>query len=299
MLCKLFKISRNGYYKKVKKDQTQNENEEQIIKLVRVKRKPMARLGTVKLYHLIKKDLIKMGIKCGRDKVFFVLRKNNMLVKKLKNYTRTTNSYHRFFKYKNLVQGLIICHAEQVWVCDITYIKTREGYLYLFLITDAYSKKIMGYEISENMKVSSGIKALRMAIKSRMYPGNELIHHSDRGLQYCHPDYTNEAEKNSMKVSMTTKYDPYENAIAERVNGILKSEFDIGYINANNDYAKREIKKSIITYNTLRPHMSCGLLTPEKAHKYGKYILKKWHKKFTLKPEIETENVTVPPKNIA
>lgn len=297
-MCKLFAISRNGYYKKLVAQNQYQQDEEVILTLVKKKRKRMARMGTIKLYDKIKEDLKDQHIKCGRDKLFRILRSNNMLVKKKKNFIKTTNSYHRFFKYKNLIQCLIIGRPEQVFVSDITYIKTKEGYLYLFLITDAYSKKIMGYEISENMKVSSGLKALRMALKSRIYPEKELIHHSDRGLQYCHPDYTNELESNSIKVSMTTKYDPYENAIAERVNGILKSEFDIGYINANNDYARKEIKKSINTYNTFRPHFSCGLLTPETAHIYGKYVLKKWHKKYAVKLINESENINSP-KNIA
>jgi transposase InsO family protein len=142
----------------------------------------------------------------------------------------------------------------------------------------------MGYEISDNMKVSSGLKALKMAFKNRIYPKRDLIHHSDRGIQYCHPDYTSKLEENNVSVSMTTKYDPYENAIAERVNGILKSEFDLGYINADVSYAIKEVKKSINTYNTFRPHMSCEYMTPEKAHRYGKYELKKWHKRISSKP---------------
>lgn len=294
----MFNISRNGYYKKINSDQEKEKNESEIIKLVMNKRKQMARLGTIKLYDMIKKDMIKKDIKCGRDKLFFVLRKNNLLVKKKKNYTRTTNSYHRFRTYKNLIEGLIITRPEQVWVCDITYIKTRDGNLYLFLITDAYSKKIMGYEISDNMKVSSGIKALQMAIKNRMYPDKELIHHSDRGLQYCHPDYTKMLEDSNIGISMTTKYDPYENAIAERVNGILKSEFDIGYIDAGAGYAKKEVKKSINTYNTFRTHLSCEMMTPENAHKHGKYILKKWHKKYKVKPENQNGDAGKPTKKL-
>lgn len=298
MLCRVFEISRNGYYKNLKKRIKMKQNNQKIIELVKVKRKRMARVGTIKLYSMIKKDFIEKEIKCGRDKLFDVLRENNMLVKKRRNYTRTTNSYHIYRKHKNLIQGLLITHAEQVWVSDITYIKTKDGDLYLFLITDAYSKQIMGYEISDNMKVSSGIKALKMALKNRIYPSRELIHHSDRGIQYCHPDYTNELEKNSILISMTTKYDPYENAIAERVNGILKSEFDLGYINADAAYAKREVKKSIITYNTFRPHISCGLLTPEKAHKYGTYKLKKWHKTYSLKPSnVNDDNLIIPTQN--
>ncbi len=266
----MFRISRCGYYKNLKKAHIQERKYEEIIKLVKGKRKRMARVGTIKLYGMLKPEFIEMDIKCGRDKLFDILRERRMLVKKKKNYTRTTNSYHKYRKYNNLIQGLQITQAEQVWVSDITYIKTRDDDMYLFLITDAYSKQIMGDEISNNMKVSSGLKALKMAFKNRVYPKRELIHHSDRGLQYCHPDYTSKLEENNVSVSMTTKYDPYENAIAERVNGILKNEFAIGYINADVSYAIKEVKKSINTYNTFRPHRSLNCLTPEEFTKTWK-----------------------------
>jgi putative transposase len=122
----------------------------------------------------------------------------------------------------------MIERAEQVWASDITYIKTKEGFMYLFLITDVYSKQIMGWELSDNMKVINAIRALKMDIKNRRYPDRKLIHHSDRGLQYCTSSYINVLEKTNIDISMTQKYDPYENAVAERVNGILKNEYDIG-----------------------------------------------------------------------
>ena len=151
------------------------------------------------------------------------MRMNNLLVPKLKRFHITTDSKHRFFKYKNLVKDKVPTRPEQLWVSDITYIKTQNGHSYLALVTDAYSKKIMGYKIDDHMKTSLCIDALQMALKQRNYPGQKLIHHSDRGLQYCNPTYTNFAEKNGINISMTQQYDPYENAVAERINRILKT----------------------------------------------------------------------------
>jgi len=140
---------------------------------------------------------------------------------------RTTNSYHRFYKYPNLIKDIDINRAEQVWASDITYIRTKEGFMYLSLITDVYSKQVVGYQLSDNLKPINCINALKDAIKSRKYPERSLIHHSDRGLQYCCPDYTDILESNHIGISMTTKHDPYENAVAERINGTLKNEFDL------------------------------------------------------------------------
>lgn len=226
----------------------------------------MPRLGTLKLYYLLKPEFEKSGIKCGRDKLFEILREERMLVKKKKNFTKTTNSLHRFRKYPNLIEGITISMPEQVWVSDITYVRVKGGFLYLSLITDAFSKQIMGYELADNMKVESSVKALKRALSNRMYPNRTLIHHSDRGLQYCAPAYTEILEENNVAISMTSKYDPYENAVAERVNGILKSEFDVGEIFSNYQEAKKVIKESIAVYNLLRPHLTCKYRTPKQAH---------------------------------
>lgn len=208
-----------------------------------------------------------------------------MLVKKKRNYARTTNSYHKFRKHKNLIKDKVVTKPEEVEVSDITYIRTDLGFLYLYLITDYYSKKIMGWNLSDNLKTVSAVKALKMALKNRMYPKRALIHHSDRGFQYCDPVYTEILEDNGIAISMTSKSDPYENAVAERVNGILKDEFDIGYIKGDEKSVRREIKRAIEIYNTKRMHLSCEYLTPEQAHKRGKYELKKWHKKYKKKSE--------------
>jgi putative transposase len=251
-----------------------------VITMVQQIRKRQPRLGTPKVYKKIKPELIEQSIKMGRDKLHNLLSEERMLVGRKKNYTRTTNSYHRFRKWPNLIKDKVIDAPEQVWVSDITYINTSKGYMYLFLITDAYSKQIMGYHLSDSMKVEDGIKALRIALLNRRYPERKLIHHSDRGLQYSHPRYIEILEKNGIAPSMTTKYDPYENAVAERVNGILKGEYDVGGTYPSREMAKREVKAAIQIYNQERPHLSCQMMTPWDAHRYGKYELKSWKKRF-------------------
>ena len=243
----------------------------------------MTRIGTRKLHYLIKPSLDKVGIKCGRDRLFAILKYEGLLVKKKRNYMRTTNSYHRFRKHPNLIKDIDINRAEQVWASDITYIRTSQGFLYLSLITDVYSKQVVGYQLSDNLKTINCISALKMAIKNRKYPERSLIHHSDRGFQYCSPDYTETLESNHIDISMTTKHDPYENAVAERINGTLKNEFDLGDRLPDQKHAEREINKTIWIYNNIRPHDSCNKLTPIQAHAKENYKLKKWPMRFKKK----------------
>jgi transposase InsO family protein len=233
-------------------------------------------MGGKKLHSELNPDIKALGIKCGRDKFFDILREENLLVKYRRRYVKTTQSHHRYFTYPNLIQDIKVNRAEQVWGSDITYIRTKEGFMYLFLITDVYSKQIMGWELSDNLKTVNALKALKMAIKNRKYPERELIHHSDRGFQYCNPAYIKALSNANINVSMTQKYDPYENAVAERVNGILKTEYEIsdGFIDYKD--AKREIKHVIWLYNTDRPHLSCEMLVPVIAHERENYELKRW-----------------------
>lgn len=272
----MFGISRQAYYKRQQRVEKLEEERAVLLGLIRPIRKKMHRIGTVKLYDLIKDDMARNNIKLGRDKLFTFLRHENMLVKKKKNFTKTTDSLHRFHKHKNLLNGLEVTAPEQVWVSDITYIRTELGHEYLSLITDYYSKRIMGYHLADNLRTESALKALDMAIRSRSYPDRKLIHHSDRGFQYCSDDYTEMLASHNIQPSMTEVHDPYENAVAERVNGILKDEFDIGEGFVDHRQATKEIKDAIATYNTLRPHFSCGMLTPQQAHEAGTYQLKKW-----------------------
>lgn len=271
-------ISRAAIYSSIRRYNERVAQGEKIIHLVKQIRKRMPRLGVEKLYFLLKPKFRELGIKCGRDKLYQILRNACMLVPKKKKFTRTTQSNHLFNKHSNKIKGVKLKRPEQIWQSDITYIKTKEGNLYLSLITDAYSKKIMGYELSDNLKTESVKRALLKAISNRKYPKRKLIHHSDRGLQYCNPAYTQELEDRKIKISMTTKYDPYENSIAERINGILKDEFSISDRRITKQEAKRIIDTSIEIYNDERPHLSCEMMTPNQAHTKGKYVYKKWGK---------------------
>jgi transposase InsO family protein len=226
----------------------------------------------------MQEELMRLDIKLGRDVLFNFLRAENLLIKPKKSYVKTTNSKHWMRRYPNLIKDIEINRPEQLWVSDITYIKTEAGNEYLSLITDAYSKKIMGYELLDNLSSNGPLKALELALKNRKYKHN-LIHHSDRGLQYCSTEYVELLKSNNIKISMTENGDPYENAIAERVNGILKYEFLIIDGFKNHIQAMKVIAESIGIYNESRPHMSCNMLTPNKAHLQQKMKLKKWKKK--------------------
>jgi transposase InsO family protein len=237
---------------------------ERVITLVLEIRQKMPRLGTRKLYYLLQEELQKL--KVGRDKLFKILRTNGMLIKQSRSYHLTTDSHHRFRKHKNKIEQLEIVRPEQVWVSDITYIGTRTNPMYLALVTDAYSKKIMGYDVSDSLSAQGAIRALKMAIKKRLYPGRDLLHHSDRGLQYCCNDYQKLLLKNRISCSMTETYDPYANAVAERVNGILKQEFIGKFKNKKLSLMNKIVVQSITIYNQLRPHLSCRMLTPKQMH---------------------------------
>ena len=225
----------------------------------------MPRLGTRKLYYLIKDLLLEQEIKIGRDKLFEVLRQKNMLIKPRKNYTKTTNSKHWLRKYPNLLHRETMSRPNQVYVSDITYIKSKERTHYLSLVTDAYSRKIVGHHLSDDMSSEEVVKALKMAVKDNRI-NEPIIHHSDRGLQYCSSVYQKELKKNGIIPSMTDGYDCYQNALAERINGILKHEFLVHKCNTGKEL-KRYISESINTYNTLRPHLSLNMKTPNIVHK--------------------------------
>lgn len=197
-----------------------------------------------------------------------------MLVKKTKRFFITTNSKHRFFKSPNRLKGLTPTRPEQVFVSDITYISLESGHAYLALVTDLYSKKIMGYCLQTHMKASLVRDALAMALKNRIYEHQETIHHSDRGIQYCAPEFTQYAEMNGLALSTTQQYDPYENAVAERVNGILKYEFGLRKTLPNLVTAQKMLNQAVKLYNEQRRHYSLEMKTPEFAHQNSKHEYK-------------------------
>ncbi len=228
-------------------------------------RRYMPRLGTRKLYFLLKPKLEKLGIKIGRDGLFNYLREQRLLIKPKRSYTKTTYSKHWMKKHPNLLTELEIKRPEQVFVSDITYVESDEGVHYLSLVTDACSRKIMGHELSHEMKANDTVKALKQAVTNRQTK-LPLLHHSDRGSQYCSALYQDELNRNKITPSMTDGYDCYQNALAERINGILKQEFLI-YRCKTFDDLQVLVKESIEVYNQLRPHLSLGMKTPNEVHK--------------------------------
>lgn len=235
--------------------------------LIDKQRKLLPRLGTRKLHHLISKELELLNIKFGRDKLFALLGEYDLLIKPKRRYTQTTMSKHYLRKWPNIVRNLEIKEPDQLWVSDITYIKTEEGNCYLNMVTDAYSRKIVGYAIDATMETASMINALKMAAKQKINTKVSTIHHSDRGLQYCSKEYVNLTAKNNIRLSMTENSDPYENALAERMNRTIKEEFGINRKLKTKNQAIELVKESIYLYNTKRPHLSLKMRTPEQVYK--------------------------------
>lgn len=237
-----------------------------IVELVHAIRHYQPKIGGKKLYSLLKQDIDRISEeKIGRDKFFDILRSQDLLVKRKRKYIHTTDSFHRFRVYKNRLREQKLTGPDQAYVSDITYLRTKEGFVYLFLITDAWSRKIVGWSLSESLSIEGGIKALKMAIK-QCSQTQEVIHHSDRGVQYCSHDYVALLKKNKMIISMTEENHCYENGLAERVNGILKDEFLLDETFADKEVALKAVKQAIESYNTRRPHWSLQLRTPWQAH---------------------------------
>lgn len=240
----------------------------------------MPKTGTRKLLEHIQNELITNNIKMGRDALFDLLRSYGLLVKKTKRFHITTDSKHFFFKSPNLLKDLTLNHAEQVFVSDITYIKVDGGQAYLALVTDAYSKKIMGWKLDDNMRVTLVKDALDMTYKNCIHKHKNIIHHSDREIQYCCPDFSEFAQNKGFILSTTQQYDPYENAVAERINGILKYEFGIKNTIRNIEIAQKMIAEAVNIYNNERLHWSLDLKTPQTVHKqYDKQPYKSYAKK--------------------
>jgi transposase InsO family protein len=240
--------------------------EEQIRLLVCRERKLLPKVGGRKLYWLLRYEFDQQGIVCGRDKLFTVLRRNDLLIKPRKRYIQTTMSKHWMRKYPNLLKEQTPSAPEQVWVSDITYVKTTEGYCYLSLITDAYSRKIVGYNVSDSLEAENTRRALQMAVRGRRTQ-TPLIHHSDRGYQYCSSEYVNFATRHNICMSMTEHSDPYENALAERMNRTLKEEFGLGLELPSKQHATLAVEQAVELYNTYRPHLALHGMTPQEIHK--------------------------------
>jgi len=259
------KRSRQSYYKALQMQEKDSINSDKLFKLVTPIRTLMPRLGGRKLHSMIKNDLPENELKIGRDRFFHWLREQDLLVSPKRAYVHTTQSNHRFWVYNNLTKEINLTKPNQLWVSDITYIRTLEGFCYLALITDAYSRKIVGYDVSDSLELEGCMRALKSAIQAAG-DLSQLIHHSDRGIQYCSNQYTSLLKQKGIQVSMAAKGNCYENALAERVNGILKNEFNLDFNFKSKEQAIKTVHQSIYIYNQHRPHWSLNLLTPHQCH---------------------------------
>ncbi|WP_316794280.1 IS3 family transposase [Pedobacter frigoris] len=280
-LCKLFGKSRQAYYQKYYHTEEVNTQNMLVLDLVAAFRREIPGLGTNKLYRLIRPSLHLSEIKMGRDKLHSLLQAHNLIIRASRRAPKTTNSNHWMKKYPNLIKDLQIVTTEQVWVCDLTYICVGNDFNYLSLITDAHSRMIVGYCLHPFLNTEGCITALEMAIASRTKEGaaNSLIHHSDRGSQYCSFQYVSKLRESGVNISMTDNGDPYENAMAERINGILKVDFKLNRLFKSHAEALLATKSAIANYNLLRPHMSCDYLTPQAAHLLDQPMRMHWKKK--------------------
>jgi len=279
-LCTLFGKTRQAYYEHSWHMANERLQEAMVVELAKQVRSTLNKGGGLKLLGMLKPELKAHNITMGRDRFFKLLRKHDMLQKRKKTYVRTTWSDHPYRKWPNLITGWHPNKPQQLWVSDITYLRTTTGFVYLSLVTDAYSRKIVGYHLSQQLHARGCVTALNKAISSlNAYTDNSLIHHSDRGIQYCCEQYVSVLQEIKIQISMTQSGSPYDNAIAERVNGILKTELELGDIFDNYGHAVAKTHCAIDLYNRVRPHMSCDNMTPQQAHLQEGTLKKRWKPK--------------------
>ena len=276
--CKLFGKSRQAFYEQIKAPGDKGLQDALVLKLVAEIRDDLPRCGADKLHFMLEETFAAHQIKLGRDGLYRLLGKYGLLIRYRNRKPYTTNSHHHYKKYPNLIRDMVINAAGQLWVSDITYIRQLNGFSYLSIITDAYSHKIVGYKLHPTLHSEGAIDALVMANKD-VKKTDRLIHHSDRGIQYCCNDYVKMIEHFGIQLSMTEKGDPYENAIAERVNGILKHEHDLQQTFASYNEAKVTVDDAVQKYNEIRIHDSCDRLTPVMAHEQKGILKKHWKPK--------------------
>lgn len=276
--CSLFGKSRQAWYEQCECASEQHLADVIVLKLVDEIRLELPRAGVPKLHYMLRESLQAHKIKMGRDALYELLGNHGYLIRYRRRKPYTTDSNHHYKKYPNLIRELMLTCPGQLWVSDITYIRLTQGFCYLSIITDAYSRKIVGYCLYPTLHSDGVINALLMAAKQSKRQAT-LIHHSDRGTQYCCTDYVQLLQHYNIRISMTENGDPYENAIAERVNGILKGEFYLDKTFMNFNEAKQTVHHAVEKYNHVRPHASCDYLTPVVAHEQSGILRKRWKKK--------------------
>ena len=286
-LCGLFGKSRQAYYQRSSYNYKEEIKEEILLQLIERERQLMPRLGGRKLLVLLNPRL-PPELKLGRDKFFDFLRKHDLLAGKKRKRVRTTYSNHWLHKYPNLIKEFTPDGANQLWVSDITYVETSQGFIYLSLITDGYSRKIIGWSVGTTLEAIYTLGALNMALKQLPKQTSGLIHHSDRGVQYCCGDYVKKLSKSKVAISMTEDGDPRENAIAERVNGILKEEWLNQIKLESAGQVLKEIERIIQIYNCHRPHSSIDMKTPQEAHKQSGRLKRRWKTYYKRQTVVQT-----------
>jgi putative transposase len=270
-LCALIGVSRQAYYQGRARQWKRDARDAQALEAVRELRAELPRMGTRKLYH--EREACFRALHLGRDGLFALLRREGMLVERRRRYVRTTDSRHGFALAPNLLQDVDTgaprrpTRPNEVFVSDITYIETLEGFRYAALLTDAYSRKIVGYDLSTSLSVEGSMRALNQALyQTTKAERKGLIHHSDRGVQYCCRTYRERLQQAGVRVSMSATGNPYENALAERVNGILKMELGLDALFATGEQARRALKQAVRLYNECRPHLALGMKKPSQVH---------------------------------
>lgn len=264
-LCQLSGISRQAFYKKRKRREKLKVDHELVVELVNEKRSDNPRMGTRKLHYELQEAFDQYAIQLGRDRLFDLLRSKKLLIHPKKKWIQTTDSRHSLEVYENLIKELTATCSHQIWVADITYIRTAQGWIYLSLIMDLVSRKIVGFNMGDTLEANESIKALDMAI--RQLPKNRFpIHHSDRGSQYCCHEYVSKLKERRLPVSMTEINHCAENCYAERVNGIIKGEYNLDLGFKTKEQARKATLHAIRMYNDHRPHNSLGMLKPSQVH---------------------------------
>lgn len=266
-LCAVFGYTRQAWYNHYKRAEVGDIQQHLVLQKVQQIRTELPMTGCIKLHVMLHDGFLQsLGFNMGRDALYTLLRDNNLLIKSKNRCVHTTNSNHRFKIHPDLVQRRPASRAEQIWVSDITFLRTTDGFAFLSLITDAFSRRIVGYHLAKDPKTIGCLKALEMALKSRIYPDQPLIHHSDRGTQYCCKNYTSVLKQHKIDISTTQSGSPYDNAIAERVNGILKMEFALDSVFDSFYSAQESVKQAVYKYNNIRLHASCNFKTPVFTH---------------------------------
>jgi putative transposase len=281
-LCRLLGVSRQSYYQHFWSLSDTTLEQQLVLNQVKAIRGTHPVIGGKKLHCLLQDFLLEHQIKMGRDALFDLLAANKLLVRKRRFRMSTTQSHHWMRKYPNLVRSWRPSKPNELWVADITYLQTVNEFFYLNLLTDAYSHKIVGYSIADSLQAVHTTKALLVALDACTEKPLELIHHSDRGIQYCSFDYVNLLRKHNIRISMTESGDPLENALAERINGIIKNEYLMHYKVESIQQATQLLEDIVNRYNHLRPHQSINMNTPSIAHETGLVHNRGWSKK--MKP---------------